>query len=87
MTLVRADLYDSTTPVEKLYMLMVAMAMRSNSNTCIIPLQDYMGKDNTARINTPSTVGQNWRWRAVECEISESLAEEIYTMTWAFRRL
>lgn len=87
MTLVRAYLYDSTTPVEKLHKPMVAMAMRSNSNTCIIPLQDYMGKDNTARINTPSTVGQNWRWRAVEGEISESLAEGIYTMTWAFRRL
>ena len=28
-----------------------------------IPMQDWLGLDNAARINKPSTVGQNWRWR------------------------
>ena len=38
-------------------------AMASVAATCIIPLQDYLGLDNSARTNKPSTVGQNWRWR------------------------
>lgn len=87
MDLARAYLYDDKTPLDELHLSMVALAMRSNADTCIIPIQDYMGKDNTARINTPSTVGQNWRWRAVDGEITPAMAKKIYKMTWAFSRL
>lgn len=36
----------------------------SCADTCIIPLQDFLGLDNEARINTPSTLGDNWKWRS-----------------------
>ena len=42
---------------------MIALILRSAAATCIIPMQDWLGLDNSARINQPSTVGQNWRWR------------------------
>ena len=33
-------------------------------NWAIIPMQDIMGLDNRARINTPSTIGSpNWEWK------------------------
>lgn len=87
LKLARAYSYELKAPIKDMHLPMVALAMRSNSDTCIIPLQDYMGKDNTARINTPSTVGKNWRWRAEGKEISKALGKTIYDMTWAFSRL
>ncbi len=37
--------------------------MQSVANLCIIPMQDYLGLDNSARMNQPSTLGKNWKWR------------------------
>ncbi|MGL4367942.1 MAG: 4-alpha-glucanotransferase [Brevinemataceae bacterium] len=42
---------------------LVETAMHSKANLVIIPIQDYLGLDNSARINQPSTVGCNWQWR------------------------
>lgn len=36
------------------------------ADVAIVQTQDLLGLDNTARTNLPSTVGQNWRWRATE---------------------
>ncbi|MBE6811205.1 MAG: 4-alpha-glucanotransferase [Ruminococcaceae bacterium] len=42
---------------------MIKAAMSSVADTCVIPMADFMGLDSTARINTPSTLGENWTWR------------------------
>ena len=42
---------------------LIEVAMNSNSNTVIIPLQDYFGFGSEARINTPGKLGGNWQWR------------------------
>ena len=42
----------------------IALAMSSVAKWCIIPIQDYLGLDNTCRTNKPSTLGCNWHWRA-----------------------
>ena len=34
---------------------MIALILRSAAATCIIPMQDWLGLDNSARINQPST--------------------------------
>ncbi len=38
-------------------------ALSSPANTVILQMQDYLGLGNEARINEPSTLGKNWRWR------------------------
>lgn len=38
-------------------------ALESAAHLAIIPIQDILGLDNSARINIPSTLGNNWRWR------------------------
>lgn len=38
-------------------------AWESNANLAIAPMQDILGLDNHARINHPSTLHNNWRWR------------------------
>ncbi|MCL2111241.1 MAG: 4-alpha-glucanotransferase [Clostridiales bacterium] len=43
---------------------MTELAMGCKANLVIIPMQDWLGLGNEARINTPSTTGgNNWRWR------------------------
>ena len=61
-TLARDYLCDSHTPENRLYLSFISLIMRSQARLCIIPLQDYMGLDNDCRVNTPSTVGENWKW-------------------------
>lgn len=57
------------------------LAMMSVADTCIIPIQDYLGLDNQARINTPSTLGDNWVWRLRKGEITTELLAQIYKLT------
>ena len=83
----RDYLCDHVTPKKELYKPFVALAMRSNARMCIIPIQDYLGYDNTGRMNKPSTVGTNWRWRVQEKELTEELQKEILHTTKTFGRM
>ena len=38
-------------------------ALASMADTAVIPMQDILGLDNSARMNLPGTVGGNWLWR------------------------
>ena len=42
---------------------LIREAYRSTADLCIIPLTDYLVKGNEARLNTPGTSGNNWKWR------------------------
>ena len=42
---------------------LIRLAESSVADTCIIPIQDMFSLDSGARINTPSTLGNNWKWR------------------------
>jgi 4-alpha-glucanotransferase len=39
------------------------LAYSSVAKTVIIPMQDILGLDETARINTPASTKDNWLWR------------------------
>ena len=75
--LARNYLCDKYTPNDEMYWSFICAAMRSRANMCIIPLQDYLGKDNSCRMNHPSTIGINWRWRVTKKELSNELKKEI----------
>ena len=45
---------------------LICLVMQSVANLCIVPMQDYLGLDNSARMNQPSTLGKNWKWRLKE---------------------
>jgi len=42
---------------------MIDAAHRSVANIAIVPMQDVLGLDNSARMNTPATGEGNWSWR------------------------
>ncbi|MCD7725214.1 MAG: 4-alpha-glucanotransferase [Clostridiales bacterium] len=64
----------------------IRAAMASVSDTCVIPMQDYLGLGEEARINIPSTLGTNWKWRMLPGQFTEELAERIYGMTKLYGR-
>ena len=64
-----------------------ALILRSAAATCIIPMQDWLGLDNSARINKPSTVGENWRWRLKKSQLTPKLQKEICSITTRYGRM
>ena len=42
---------------------MIRALSKSNAMLCIIPLQDVLSLDSSARMNLPGTIGDNWSWR------------------------
>ncbi len=61
--------------------------MMSSADMCIIPIQDYMGLDNSCRMNQPSTVGKNWRWRVRAEQITDELAKELAALAKRYGRM
>lgn len=83
----REYLSDGFTPTEKLNKAFISLIMRSKARLCIIPMQDWLGLDDKSRINVPSTVGKNWRWRLTENQLTEKLKNEILKTTRIFGRV
>ena len=82
----RNYLCDFATKKKNLYKSFIGAVMRSKAKTCIIPMQDYLGLNNKCRMNQPSTVGTNWRWRVTEEQLSEELKDYILLTTKTFGR-
>ncbi|MCI7098516.1 MAG: 4-alpha-glucanotransferase [Lachnospiraceae bacterium] len=72
---------NADTPDEEIHWDMIRLAMMSTANVCIIPLQDYLGLGNEARMNRPSTLGTNWKWRLRNGQITPELLTEIRKLT------
>ncbi len=82
----RTYLCDHCTPDEKLGEGFIGLLMRSAANLCVIPMQDWLGLDDSSRINTPSTLGNNWQWRMTDADMNRPLCERIRKMTKLFDR-
>lgn len=56
---------------------MIKCLWASTADTVIVQMQDFLGLGHEGRINTPSTLGQNWVWRCHEGDYNDDLAVEI----------
>ena len=65
----------------------IRAAISSVSDTAIIPIQDYLGLGSSARINTPSTLGCNWKWRMKKDALTQELAAKIFDMCKMYGRV
>lgn len=57
---------------------MMRGAWSSVGDMAIVPMQDIIGLGSEARINIPSTLGFNWKWRATAEQINNDLAKKLY---------
>ena len=56
---------------------MIHALYMSSADTVILQMQDILGKDNSARMNYPSTLGGNWKWRLTKGATWEFTQEHI----------
>ena len=66
---------------------MIRGALSSVSSTAIITAQDILSLDGRARMNTPSTIGGNWMWRAKKGAFTHTLAEKLLEYTKLYQRI
>jgi len=59
----------------------------SVANLSIAQMQDFLGLDSAARMNIPSTIGINWKWRIKGQCLTNELSEKIYDITRLYGRL
>lgn len=65
---------------------MMIAAMSSVANTCILTMQDLIGLGKEARMNIPSTVGNNWKWRALKEQFTEDARKFLAHFTHLYGR-
>lgn len=65
---------------------MIATAMASVAETAIVTMQDIIGLGSEARMNIPSTVGENWKWRATAEQINEENCQKLLYYTKLYSR-
>ncbi len=53
----------------------------------VVQAQDILGLGSEARMNTPSTVGDNWRWRAKPGSFTSELAQRLRNCMERYNRL
>ena len=66
---------------------MIKLCWASVSQTAITQMQDLLQLDNSARMNTPSTLGGNWQWRLESMdELTDALAKKLAELTQLYGR-
>lgn len=71
---------------DEIHWKMIRTVLASVADTAIIPIQDYLGLDDAARINTPSSLGGNWTWRMCGNILSKDLEKKIRELTELYGR-
>ena len=66
---------------------MMRAAWASPADLAVMQAQDLLGLGSEARINIPSTLGINWKWRALPGAFTPALAQRLYRETRVYQRL
>lgn len=77
---------NEKTDLSEVHWDFIRLALSSVARLAIIPVQDYLGLGSEARINQPSTIGENWKWRLAEGELSGALIQKIEHLTRLYGR-
>jgi 4-alpha-glucanotransferase len=65
---------------------MIELALRSNADTAVIPLQDLMGLGSEARMNQPGKSTGNWRWRFTWDMLDDDIQEQMLNLSLESKR-
>ena len=82
------DEYFGITEEDKPNLKIIEGTFKTPPFMAIIPLQDYLGLlDHEGRMNIPSTMGLNWKWRLLPDQMKDEDAKLLYEMTKVYGRL
>ena len=74
------------TPKSEIHWDFIRLALASVADLAVIPLQDYLGLDSRARLNTPSTLGRNWAWRMEKGAFTQEIVDKCRFMAQIYGR-
>ena len=78
---------NADTPKDERPWEFIRLALGSVADLAVIPLQDYLCLGTEARINLPSTLGNNWKWRLVPGQVTDEMLERMCHLNKLFGRL
>ncbi|WP_432205412.1 4-alpha-glucanotransferase (plasmid) [Cetobacterium somerae] len=79
-------LKNSNSKTESINWKFIEALWSSNSNLVVAPMQDFLGLDDSSRMNTPSTLGGNWIWRFDSNLLNKELSKKISSITTQYKR-
>ena len=85
--LVKEYIHSANCSRQEICRNLICLAMGSVADLCIIPMQDYLGLDSKARMNKPSTIGTNWRWRLTKGQFNKKLQKEMKDLAKTYGRM
>ena len=95
LELVASYVYGENIPCQKISTLVtsgelckkiVELAFSSVASWTVIPMQDILELDNSARMNEPSTTGKNWQWRMKNGSLTKDISERLSFLSKIFGR-
>lgn len=72
--------------IEKFVSSFIRMAWQSVAKFAIIPFQDLLHLDNSARMNVPGTQSDNWEWRFSWDQLSNDYIDELTQFSILYER-
>jgi 4-alpha-glucanotransferase len=66
---------------------LIRAVLASVADMAVIPLQDILRLDSTARMNIPGTLSDNWSWRFSESDLRDEDSALLYRLTVMYGRL
>ena len=65
----------------------IRAAEASVANLAVIPMWDHLCCGSEGRMNHPSTLGENWKWRMLPGEFREDIIGRLRWLTDTFQRM
>ena len=78
--------YCNATDLEELPNAFMRMLYGSVADIAMLQMQDILSLPNTARMNFPSTIGDNWRWRLESEQFTDNIAEHMRQLAHIYGR-
>lgn len=66
--------------------ILAQLAYGSVANTVILPMQDVLGLDESARMNTPASTKNNWQWRLSAHMLTSRVSAKLKNWVLTYRR-
>jgi 4-alpha-glucanotransferase len=79
--------YSNSQDGSEVNWVLIRLALASVAKLAILPLQDILGLDGSARMNDPSTNAGNWRWRYSSSDLlTPELSQKLRQLTTLYGR-
>ncbi len=78
--------YINRESAEEISWDMIVTAWSSTADLAIAPLQDFLDLGSITRMNMPSTLGENWKWRVDKKCLNKKLSDKISHITKLYGR-